>query len=53
MTNLILRYLGLVEWLDPPTRNKPKNVLGIGLEFSLIGIHVMIGIGHALLWFRG
>ena len=47
------RMIRLIRWAATPKRNKPASIPGIGLELALVGLHVVIGVGHLMLTLRG
>ena len=52
MRYLFRRYVRLIRWLNEPRKKQPYRH-GIGLELSMLGLFILIGIGHLVLFFRG
>ena len=52
-STMIGRFVRLIRWASTPKTNKPHRIPGVGLEAALIGLHVMIGVGHIVLILRG
>ncbi len=46
------RYVRLIRWLNEPRKKQPYRH-GIGLELSILGLFILIGIGHLVLFLRG
>lgn len=52
-STMVGRLVRLVRWAAEPKGNKPRSIPGAGLELAIIGLHVMIGLGHVVLYIRG
>jgi hypothetical protein len=46
------RYVRLIRWLNQPRKKQPYRH-GIELELSMIGLLILIGIGHLVDFLRG
>jgi len=54
MVKLIRWYVRVSQWAARPlSKFKSQIIPGVGLEVALIGLHLVIGLGHLVLYFRG
>ena len=52
MWHMLQRYVQLVDWLNAPRKKQPYRP-GIGLELSMIGLFILLGIAHLVVYLRG
>ncbi|QDT38399.1 hypothetical protein [Stratiformator vulcanicus] len=54
MWKLLKRYHRLVRWAARPlSKFRPQILPGSELELVVFGLHMVIGVGHLVLLFRG